>query len=216
MFSTVYQNGEYGIEIFAPSGNEPFKMCKLSNENNIKKVYDRSIKGYMAALEKESSSTFLQIPRSSKSSLGITQPLLVFQIQLHPEKSFTLELILIDSDRQKRRFHLSTNFKEVDANNLHVCIPWTQPDRDQWTNVAINLIELITTFSPPGSNLTYFGLESFSIQPVCRLRKIFTLPLKYLGDEDTGANVQCPYLRSLSPSLHSAFSFHRIADPAQV
>lgn len=186
MFASVYQNGEYGIEIFAPSGNEPFKMCKLNNEANIKKVYDRSIKGYMTALEKESSTTFLQIPRSSKSSLGITQPLLVFQIQLHPEKSFTLELILLDSERQKRRFHLSTKFKEIDANNLHVSIPWVQPDREQWTNVAINLMDLIQSFSPPGSDVAYFGLESFSIQPVCRLRKIFSLPLKYLGDEDTG------------------------------
>lgn len=186
MFATVYQNGEYGIEIFSPSGNDPFKMCRLNNESNIKKVYDRTIKGYMAALEKEGATTSMQIPRSSKSTLGITQPLFVIQIQLHPEKSFSLELILLDSDKQRRRFHLSTNFKDMDANNLHVCIPWMQPNREDWTNVAINLADLVSTYSSGGTGVSFTSLESFTIQPVCRIRKIFTLPMKYLGDDDTG------------------------------
>lgn len=186
MFSSVYQNGEYGIEIFSPSGNEPFKICRLNNESNIKKVYDRTIKGYMAALEKEGVTTSIQIPRSSKSTLGITQPLLVIQMQLHPEKGFSMELILLDSGRHRRRFLLSTNFKDVDSNNLHVSIPWVQPDREDWTNVAINLSDLVSRYSASTSGVSYVSLESFTIQPVCRIRKIFTLPIKYLGDEDTG------------------------------
>ena len=186
MFSSTYQNGEYGVEIFSPSGNDPFKACKLNNEGNIKKLYDRSIKGYMLALEKESASTSLQFPKSTKGSLGITQPLLVLQLQLHPEKAFSLEMIVVDSDRQRRRFHLSTNFKDIDVNSLHVCIPWIQPDREQWSNVAINLEELLGQYS---AGKSFGSLESFTIQPVCRIRKIFSLPLKYLGDEMTGNNI---------------------------
>jgi hypothetical protein len=51
MFSQTYQNGDYGIEIFSPSGNDPFKLCKLANESNIQKVYDRDVKGYMVSME---------------------------------------------------------------------------------------------------------------------------------------------------------------------
>lgn len=189
MYSTTYHNGEYGIELFSPSGNDPFKPCKLNNEHNIKKLYDRSIKGYMVAIEKESATTSIQFPKSSKGSLMITQPVLVLQLQLHPERSFSLEIIVVDTDQQRRRFHLSTNFKEVDVNSLHVCIPWTQPDREQWTNVALNLDGLVSSYHTGKSTPAFFNLESFTIQPVCRIRKIFTLPLKYLGDEETGTPV---------------------------
>jgi hypothetical protein len=186
MFATTFNNGEYGIEIFSPSGNEPFKACKLNNEQNIRKVYDRNIKGYMVAMEKESSSTSLQFPKSFKGSLMITQPILVLQIQQHPEKPFSVELIIIDSDQQRRRFHLSTNFKDADVNSLHVCLPWTQPDREEWCNVALNMDYLVTTFHTSKSVPSFLNLETLTIQPVCRIRKIFSLPIKYLGDEATG------------------------------
>ncbi|KAJ1441061.1 hypothetical protein B484DRAFT_476522 [Ochromonadaceae sp. CCMP2298] len=181
MFSQTYQNGEYGIEIFSPSGNDPFKLCKLANESNIQKVYDRDVKGYMVSME-ESSSTSMQWPRSPKASLGITQPLLV--VQLQSSRSFSLELILLDSAHQRRRFHLSTSFKEVHSDNLHVRLPWTQIDRHLWCNAALNLAHLVAAHSPP--SVCFKSLDSFTLHPVCRVRKIFSLPLTYLGDVYTG------------------------------
>lgn len=200
MFGTTYHNGEYGVEIFSPSGNDPFKPCKLNNEQNIRKVYDRSIKGYMVAMEKESNTTSLQFPKSSKGTLMITQPVLVLQVQLNPEKSFSIELIIVDNEQQRKRFHLSTNFKDVDVNSLHVCLPWTQPDREQWTNVALNLEYLVSTYHTAGKSApSFLNLESFTLQPVCRIRKIFSLPLKYLGDEATGSS---PIAMTIRHPLH--------------
>ena len=137
-------------------------------------------------MEKESTSTSLQFPKSSKGTLLVTHPILVVQLQLHPERSFSMELIVVDTEQQRRRFHLSTNFKEVNANHLHVCMPWLQPNRDHWTNVAINLEQLVSAFQNGKSAVGFLNLESISIQPFCKIRKIFALPLKYFDDEDTG------------------------------
>lgn len=174
------------MEIFSPSGNDPFKGCKLNNEGNIKKLYDRSIKGYMIAMEKESSSTSLHFPKNSKASLMATQPVLVLQLQLHPDKSFSIELSVTDVEQQRKRYHLSTNFSDAHVDSLHVLIPWNQPDREMWTNVAINMEDLVASFHQGPGEGKFFCLDTISIQPVCRIRKIFTLPLKYLGNDQTG------------------------------
>ncbi len=179
MFSSLHQSGVNGIEIFSPSGNDPLKNLKLTNEAQICKIYDRDIKGYLLTLEKESSSTCIQAPHNSSECFGITQPLVIFQIYLFLEKNMSLDLKITDSSGNKRRLQISTCCKELECNGLHCRVPWILPLKDKWMNFVINLQYLVAAVFP---GVAYASLDSFTLHPCCRIRKIFTLPLVLLTD----------------------------------
>jgi hypothetical protein len=179
MFSNVYQNGDNGIEVFSPSGNDPFRHIKLVNENHIHKVYERTVKGYVVSMERESSTTALICPKLQKDSLDIHQSLLILQLRLLGMASpFSLELVVHDSRRQRKRLHFSTSFKDIHVNSLHVSLPWKQPRHDLFTNVVIDMMQLVHQSSNGVDE--FVSLDSFIIHPCCQLRRIFTLPRKYL------------------------------------
>ena len=179
MFSNVYQNGDNGIEVFSPSGNDPFRHIKLVNENHIHKVYERTVKGYVVSMERESSTTALICPKQQKDSLEIHQSLLILQLRLLGMASpFSLELVVHDSKRQRKRLHFSTSFKDIHVNSLHVSLPWKQPRHDLFTNVVIDMMQLVHQSSNGVDE--FVSLDSFIIHPCCQLRRIFTLPRKYL------------------------------------
>jgi hypothetical protein len=175
MFSSTFQGGEAGLEIFSPAGNDPFKLMKLQNESNIIKIYDRNIKGYMIALDKESSSTSIHCPGKQRDTLGITQPLLIFQLFTAALKSFSLEIVIVDQTNQRRRLHFSTNCKLLDCNGLHCRIPW-DCEKDIWMNLVFDLEDLVDHVFK--NTVQFQALESFTIHPVCRIRKIFTMQRK--------------------------------------
>jgi len=179
MFSNVYHNGDNGIEIFSPSGNDPFRHMKLVNENHIHKVYERTVKGYVVSMERESSSTALICPKQQKDSLDIHQSLLILQLRLLGMASpFSLELVVHDSRRQRKRLYFSTSFKDIHVNSLHVSLPWKQPRHDLFTNVVIDMMQLV--YQSSNGMDEFVSLDSFIIHPCCQLRRIFTLPRKYL------------------------------------
>jgi hypothetical protein len=182
MFSSAYQDGDGGLEIFSPAGNDPFRLMKLQNENSIIKVYDRNIKGYMISLDKESNSTSIRCPEKQRYSLGITQPLLVFQMISAPSKSFSLEIVIVDQSNQRRRLHFSTNFKSLDCNGLHCRIPYDS-EKDIWMNLVFDLVDIVDQAFK--NTVQFQSLESFTIHPVCRLRKIFTMQRKAIIDKNS-------------------------------
>jgi len=179
MFSNVYQNGDNGIEIFSPSGNDPFRRMKLVNESLIHKVYERVVKGYVVNMDRESSTTALICPKQQqKESLDIRQSLLIIQLRLGMTSPFSLELVVHDNRRQKKRLYFSTSFKDIHINSLHVSLPWKQPRHEIFTNVVIDLMQLVHQASNGADE--FVSLDSFTIHPCCQLRRIFTLPRKYL------------------------------------
>eukprot|EP01038_Epipyxis_sp_PR26KG_P016340 gene16340-22261_t len=186
MFSSQYQLGDSGIEIFSPSGNDPFKIFKLNHagtsNNNIQKVYDRNIKGYMLSIPKASALTNIQCPNSSRESLGIIQPFFVLQCQLLGQ-GFNLEIVVLDQQQSRKRLHFSTNFKEFDATALHTRIPWIDHNiNGKWMNVLLDLSTLVPICFK-GSQFS--SVDSFTIRPVCNIRKIFTLPHNSIIITDT-------------------------------
>lgn len=182
MFAKVYQTGETGVEVFSPSGSsDPLKIFQCSQEasSQIKKLYDRAIKGYIVTLENESPITKLHCPNKSYSTLHLTQPLLCLQLSVARDKAFSLEVSVLDKNHQRKRFHFSTHFKEKEAaaTSPSAKLPWFRSDGSDWMTCVINLGDLCSACFP---GFSFHSLDSFTLHPICQLRKIFSLPLSKL------------------------------------
>jgi Protein of unknown function (DUF667) len=192
MFATEFQGGNQGIEVLSPAGkNPPTRLLKINGSPGlITKDYERDIKGFKYTLSgRGSQSSSIQCPSVTKDTLALTQPLLVLQLKSAvQEDPLNLEVVVLDTGGQRRRFLFSTTFRSMDVNSLHAQIPWVQGCRDVWTNVVFNMQQLtLQCFS------SKFGsIDSFLLRPCCSLRKIFTLPATLLlppsveGADDNG------------------------------
>lgn len=176
MFSSQVQNGTKGVEILTPSGTgrENSKLVKFMG-NLVTREYERDIKGYMYLMDKPSNSTSIACPASNKHSLGISQPLLVFQLQSFLEANFHLEIAVIDHTDRKHRLHIATAYRRFETNGLHAQIPWYVGDVEegQWTQVVFDLNFLTEKCFEAG----FMNLDSFLIKPSVKVRNIFSLPM---------------------------------------
>ena len=177
MFAEHFQSGIVGVEVLTPAGkNPPARLFKINGPPGlITKEYEREIKGFKYELKgKGSQTSSIQCPSAAKDSLGLTQPLIVFQLRsAYQDDPMNLEIVVIDSNSQRRRFLFSTTFRTMELNSLHAQIPWTQPRRDIWTNVVFDLQQL----TQQCYSSDFASVDAFLIRPVCFLRKVFTLPL---------------------------------------
>ena len=191
MFSSTYQNGDTGVEIISTAGKGP--NPRLVKASNIPKEYDRDIKGYKYILTQQAS---LQCPAASgRDTLGLIQPLLIFQLRCpHDDDILNLEIVVLDTDNQRRRFHISTTFRSLEPHSLHVQIPWIQTDKSQWTNVVFSLDTLVMHFF----RTKFQSLDSFHLRPNCYLRKVFTLPTtSACRDSSSGADGSTSLISSI-------------------
>lgn len=62
-------------------------------KNVRKKVYDKTSKGYVTALDLNSASS-LSIPKEEKKGLAITFPMIVFQVLIPVGKLINLEFVV--------------------------------------------------------------------------------------------------------------------------
>ena len=177
MFAEHFQSGLVGVEVLTPAGkNPPARLFKINGPPGlITKEYEREIKGFKYELKgKGSQTSSIQCPSAAKDSLGLTQPLIVFQLRsAYQDDPMNLEIVVIDSNSQRRRLLFSTTFRTMELNSLHAQIPWTQPRRDIWTNVVFDLQQL----TQQCYSSDFVSVDAFLIRPVCFLRKVFTLPL---------------------------------------
>jgi hypothetical protein len=186
MFSHHFQQGGLGVELFSSSGKNPVKEWKVTQ--NVHRVYDKTVKGFVYLLDK-GSTTQMSIPPDSKESLGILQPLLVLQIRLQHGKHFGFELIVIDDRNQRRRMYFSTIFRDFESNDFHVQIPLELNNHDGWNNLVIDMNSIVSTCSR-GSR--FHSLEYVCVKPVCRIRKIFSLPSSADGKVRIPATFEFP------------------------
>eukprot|EP01035_Chromulina_nebulosa_P025667 gene25667-33516_t len=185
------------LEIFSPSGGsqhslDPFDLFTSSLKNIFQldgnhshgpqRIYDRDIKGFCIQLSKSGHSF------RCERSLGILHTLLVLQLQLfsqdHSAAIFSLEVTIMDKQKQRRRLHFSTNFSHATsnaaANVLHAKIPWMAASPD-WANVVLNLPSLVSMYF--GAAVEFASLETFSLSPCCKIRKVFCLPSGSISSE---------------------------------
>jgi hypothetical protein len=172
MFSALFQTGQCGIEVLSPSGkNPPSRLLKINGPSGLViKDYEREIKGFKYTLVgKNSQSSSIQCPASTRDSLALTQPILVLQLKslqsgiyiyiyiyvyifiyiyiyiyiyihisiydiyiyvhlliytyiyiyIYTGDPLNLEIVVLDSNNQRRRFLISTTFKVIDINAHH-------------------------------------------------------------------------------------------------
>lgn len=170
MFDSIYQDNEQRIEIFSPSGKLPGQGWKITS--NIHRVYDRTVKGFVYLIDKPINS-FMTIPENNKLTLGLKQRYLIIQLRYNQSKTITFEIVILDKQQQRHRFHISTKFKNIDIKVFHVQIPFNVNCEDNyWINYILDLKMLCEIYF----HVDYKTIDSITIQPSCRLRKIFTLP----------------------------------------
>jgi hypothetical protein len=160
-----------GVEVFSSAGKDPGRLWKVSQ--NIHRVYDRSVKGFVFLLEKGATTSMTIPPNEGKELLGLVQPLLVFQVRLQPGKHFGFDVVVQDDKGNKHRMYFSSTFRDFENHALHVQVPLSIDELDGWTNVIVDLGTLMH-LCLRGSRL--HSILSITLKPVCRVRRIFTLP----------------------------------------
>jgi hypothetical protein len=173
-FRHIYQEGTSGVEIFSPSGTNPFKSTRIENDSAIHREYDRSIKGYIVSIiSKDRSSTNLHFPKNQGHTLGLSQRYLCFQLLLFKDQPFSIDLVISDSKNCRRRVTFSTAQKSVNVNNLHLLFPLDKTKLiDNWLTLVVDLLH-VSTYD---SDAALKSLDSIVLYPNCKLRKIYTLP----------------------------------------
>ena len=83
-----------------------------------------------------------------------------------------LEISVASNDAIKRRIHISTAFKALEGHELHAQVPLVLSNKDTWKTVVIDVAELVASLF----HVPFKGIDSVVLRPVCRIRRIFTLP----------------------------------------
>ncbi|CAG9325507.1 unnamed protein product [Blepharisma stoltei] len=117
----------------------------------------------------------LQIPRTSRHELDIYTPYLIIQAFIPKGKQFNIEISVTDTSAMKRKL-IFTQCRGIIRNSLHSRIQNTIINRDQWTNICID----VSLFNLECFGSTFHHIDSVTISGFCRIRKIFgcKFPLK--------------------------------------
>eukprot|EP00516_Mucochytrium_quahogii_P002196 CAMPEP_0203751976 /NCGR_PEP_ID=MMETSP0098-20131031/5963_1 /ASSEMBLY_ACC=CAM_ASM_000208 /TAXON_ID=96639 /ORGANISM=" , Strain NY0313808BC1" /LENGTH=645 /DNA_ID=CAMNT_0050641945 /DNA_START=268 /DNA_END=2202 /DNA_ORIENTATION=+ len=184
-----YQGGP-SCEIFSPQGTDPLHRQGVGAKGRVKRAFDKELKGY-GLLVDGGPGTKVEFPdQKSRKTLGLTQRYLVVQLCLPVTSDpFSLELTLSDSQRTRRRVVVSTGFRTIVANPLHVQLPLCGgycPDMDftetgigqyllprgVWMSLVVDLQDMVSSNFP---GIHHRALEAFAISGFCKLRQVFTL-----------------------------------------
>ncbi|TRY65044.1 hypothetical protein DNTS_018547 [Danionella cerebrum] len=172
MFRNDYQGG-VSVDVFSAQGKDPVAKWKLFGRNpSITKMFDKEVKGFVYSLEGNSQTHKMQLPKDSKTTLGLIQTFLILQVNVPLGKDFSAEFLVTDDEHLKRRLYLSTLHKELSATPLHARIPLTCLKRDIWCNLCIDLNSLTAEIFH-GTN--FLSLDGIIISACCKLRRIFTM-----------------------------------------
>ena len=114
----------------------------------------------------------MQCPENDKNSINILNNILIFQILLLNEKSFSIEVRATDNSDIKRRFNFSTSFKDIETHEFHIQIPLTILISNIWTNIYINIGNLL---SQSFGNKNIKSIDYISIGGCCKVRKIYAI-----------------------------------------
>ena len=152
-------------EIFNSVNKTGVKACGL--QGRIELGYDESCKSFCMNLNPGQ----ITLPRSSRDSLEIITPYMMFQLLINPGNLFTIELAVTDLDNTRRRL-IFTNVKQLTRSTMHVRIPNSFFNRNVWTDICID-IKSIFSQCFPGHTLKV--VDSLCISGSLKLRKIVSL-----------------------------------------
>ncbi|KAK9806821.1 hypothetical protein WJX72_003835 [[Myrmecia] bisecta] len=170
LFSHDYQAGP-AFEVFSPQGSNPLANWQLSHPKSVKKVYDKSVKGYVYSCPGRSGCK-MQLPKDEHKSMALLQPFLVLQLYLTPGQPLSIELSVVDQEGTHRRLYLSTAFTEIKITPLHCQIPLTLVQRGAWVNLAVHVADLVAAAF---KGVAFQAVNLLILSAVFKVRRIFTL-----------------------------------------
>jgi hypothetical protein len=190
MFQNAFQSGSY-LEVFDAKVNKEKdkfyeKLYKVHNPPGVNKVYDKQIKSYIYELE-GGLRTKMQFPKEEKQELALIQQFLVFQIFLPAGTPFSIEVVITDTAKNKRRLNFTSAVNKIDKNYFHAKIPLDMVKRGVWLNLSLDLLSFFELFK----GQTFRSIDSFCVGAVCKLKRIFTMksPLaEFCEDEEFPAS----------------------------
>ncbi|XP_072239133.1 protein CFAP20DC [Leuresthes tenuis] len=170
MFRNTYQGGAV-FDIFSGQGKDPVAKWKLcGGPSAIYKEYNKEVKGFVYCLGGSSQTVKMQMPENGKMTLGLIQRFLVLQVNIPQCHDFSTELVITDSEHQKRRLHLSTVHKELSTTLLHAKIPYVGLKRNTWSTLCIDLASLASALFKG-----FLSLDAITLFATCKVRRIFTM-----------------------------------------
>lgn len=174
MYKHEYQGGPT-VEILSCQGKDPLQKWKISNSSGngtAGLAYEKNVKGYAVQLEGSTVTSKMQLPKTSKKPLHLTQKYLVLQVYVPAAKDFSIELAMTDTTGSKRRVLMSTSAREISITPLHAKLNISLVKRDTWLNLCIDLSSFI---SDVFLKQTFKCLDLIVIAGNCKVRKIFTM-----------------------------------------
>lgn len=165
MFASTFQGG-VSVEVLSASDKNP----AWTVTQNSWKSYDRVIKAYCISLDSHTAK--LVLPNNGRQHLGLLQRFLVMQCYLCPTQPFTLELVVSDTSRMKRRILFSNSAKDFSCSPLYARVPNAGFLRGVWVNLSIDLVSFMNRCFPGNS---FGALEALIIHSHCKIRRVFTM-----------------------------------------
>ncbi|XP_064605287.1 protein CFAP20DC-like isoform X2 [Liolophura sinensis] len=165
----AFQGGPF-VEVFTPQGKDPTANWKVTG--SVRKIFEKEVKSYIYVLEGVPTTTKIQLPKDSKSTVTLVQRFLVLQIYLAKGQDFNFELGLTDLGKNKRRVLFSTSQRDIQTTPLHAKIPLSIVKRGIWLNLCFDLTSVV---SDTWKGQTFRSVENLTISANCKLRRVFTM-----------------------------------------
>ena len=188
MFSSAYQCGFFSL--LYSVGSKPLGIwAKQIQDGKIKRVVDEEIASYVLDVKGQNpATTFITCPSDLTKTLGIRLEFLVIVLK-NMNTPFSIEIEILDDQKQKRRIRASTFHKETVVNPTS-CIMPIELDPD-WNQIQFNLAD----FTKRAYNTTYAETLRVTIHASCRLRRVYFADRLY-NEAELPVEFQLPIVKA--------------------
>ena len=162
------------VDVFASNGSEKNGRDEARvTSSTITRQFDKVFRSFVYCVEGVGNAS-ISFPKEGKlNPLRIPHPFLVLQLYVSGSQLFCFEVTCIDYFGQRRTVQFSTMYKQPGLHNLTLGkLPLKGMARNIWVNLVVDLQDI---FGGLFDSFKFELLESVSIRPTCRLRRIFTL-----------------------------------------
>ncbi|EGR33031.1 hypothetical protein IMG5_063170 [Ichthyophthirius multifiliis] len=130
----------------------------------------------------------MKLPKEDKIDLCLIQQFLVLQIYLPFSSPWSLEIVIADTSKTKRRINLVSALNKIEKKFFHVKVPNDIIKHGTWMNLSID----VNSFMEVWKGQTFRSIDSVIIGSHCKLRRIFTMrsPLFEYGEEENQLSQQ--------------------------
>ena len=145
-----------------------------------KKVYEKSAKGYVSAIDTNAASS-VSLPKDDKKNLAIVMPYLLFQVFIPFGKAISIEIAVTDATLTKRRLNFGKGTKGLVVTEHHSRIPSASFKTGSWVNLCIDVRGFFNHCYPEEE---FQSIDGITLTAFCLCRKIFALRSPIIDTSD--------------------------------